>query len=78
MATSEINESDSETNEILEVSRMAKVSGEWHVHCPHCKSIVVLEPGTLRGEQVFDKACGGWMWVSHRPITIEPEVFFAE
>lgn len=76
MATFE--KTESATDEILEVSRMAKIDGEWHVHCPHCKSEVVLELGTIRGEQVSDKACGGSMWISHRPVAIEPEVFLAE
>jgi hypothetical protein len=54
------------TDEILTVSRVAKDSdGSWIVKCPHCKRVIGLEDGPIRGEQFQHRACGGWLEVSH-------------
>lgn len=53
------------TDEILDVSTYARVSGEILVKCPHCQTILVLEDGDFKGEQFTHKLCGGWFEVSH-------------
>ena len=63
---------------ILDVTRMAKDGGEWHVRCPHCNRMLGLAEGPVRGEQFFDKVCGGWLQVTFDAKAIKPEVFFAD
>lgn len=59
------------TDEIKTVSRVAKDNdGTWIVKCPHCKQVVGLPDGPIRGEQFQHRknrhtGCDGWLEVSH-------------
>ncbi len=62
------------TDEILDVDTFSKDDdGCWAVFCPHCKRVMELEPGPVRGEQYKDPVCGeqyknpvcgGWLEVT--------------
>jgi len=51
------------TDEILNVKKITLESGDWYCTCPHCKEIVCLPSGPIRGEQfqhTTKKDCMGW------------------
>lgn len=51
-------------NEILPVTKFSDDRDSWVVVCPHCKRVLGLEKGPIRGEQYRDRVCGGWLEVS--------------
>jgi hypothetical protein len=56
------------TNEILTVDRVLVEGSERYVKCPHCKQMVGLPSGPVRGEQFHHNnygGCCGWFDVSH-------------
>lgn len=65
------------TDEILTVTRIIKDGGDWCAKCPHCKQIVGLPDGPVRGEQFQHRThsghgCGGWFDVSHDARAVLP------
>lgn len=65
------------TDEILTVTKVFKDGSDWGVKCPHCKRVLGLPSGPVRGEQFQDRTgsgygCGGWFEVSHDARVVLP------